>query len=233
VSAELLELATEALGQLVDDVVFVGGATVHLWVTEEAAPPVRATDDVDVICDVTSYAEYQGLADRLREQGLHEAIDEDVICRWRHPDSGLAIDVMPTAEEVLGFSNPWYVLGIETAVDVALPSGRIIRAVPPPVVIATKLAAWLGRGRGDVLKSLDVHDIVVLVNGRPELAAELANQDEDLRTYVANELESLRSEAYFDYVIQDAVRGYGDAAPARADVVRDRVDAIITRVSPD
>jgi len=41
-SEALLELAAEILGPLVDDVVFVGGATVHLWVTEEAAPPVRA-----------------------------------------------------------------------------------------------------------------------------------------------------------------------------------------------
>ena len=58
-SEALLELAADILGPLVDDVVFVGGATVHLWLTEAAAPPVRATDDVDVICDVTSYAEYQ------------------------------------------------------------------------------------------------------------------------------------------------------------------------------
>ena len=46
----MLELAAEILGPLVGDVVFVGGATVHHWITEEAPPPVRATtDDVDVI----------------------------------------------------------------------------------------------------------------------------------------------------------------------------------------
>ena len=44
------------------------------------------------------------------------------------------------------------------------------RAVAPPIVIATKLAAWRGRGAGDVLRSLDVHDIVVLVDGRPSSA---------------------------------------------------------------
>lgn len=111
-SEALLELAAEILGPLVDDVVFVGGATVHLWLTEAAAPPVRATDDVDVICDVTSYAEYQVLSERLRGRGLEEAMDEPVICRWRHRDSGLAIDVMPTSEDVLGFSNRWYEAGI-------------------------------------------------------------------------------------------------------------------------
>ena len=95
----MLELAAEILGSLVDEVVFVGGATVHLWITEEAAPPVRATDDVDVICDITTYSQYQALAEKLRNRGLGEASGEPIICRWRHRPSGLAIDVMPTAEK--------------------------------------------------------------------------------------------------------------------------------------
>ncbi len=229
-SEVLLELAADILGPLVDDVVFVGGATVHLWLTEGAAPPVRATDDVDVICDVTSYAEYQVLAERLRERGLEEAMDEPVICRWRHRDSGLAIDVMPTSEDVLGFSNPWYEIGIATAIEVELPSGKRIRAVAPPVVIATKLAAWLGRGAGDVLTSLDVHDTVVLIDGRPELIDELAAQPEDLRNFVAAELTSLREANYFEYVVQAAVAAYGDVANERAAIVDELLDAIIARL---
>ncbi len=73
-SEALLELAADILGPLVEEVVFVGGATIHLWLTEAAAPPVRATDDVDVICDVASYAQYRALAARLRERGLGEAM---------------------------------------------------------------------------------------------------------------------------------------------------------------
>ena len=30
-------------------VVFVGGAAVTLWITDPAAPPVRPTNDVDVV----------------------------------------------------------------------------------------------------------------------------------------------------------------------------------------
>jgi predicted nucleotidyltransferase len=226
----LLELAADILVPLVEDVIFVGGATVHLWLTESAAPPVRATDDVDVICDATSYAQYQALAERLRERGLEEAMGESVICRWRHRDSGLAIDVMPTSEDVLGFSNPWYEIGIATALELELRSGKRIRAVAPPVVIATKLAAWLGRGAGDVLTSLDVHDIVVLIDGRPELIDELAAQPEELREYVAAELASLREVDYFEYVVQAAVAAYGEVAMQRAAIVADRLDAIATRL---
>jgi hypothetical protein len=137
---------------------------------------------------------------------------------------------MPTAEEVLGFSNRWYPLGIETAIERTLAPGVSIRGVAPPLVIATKLAAWRGRGHGDILRSLDVHDIVVLSNGRPELADEPATQGVELRTYVAQELAALLAEPYFDYVVQSVVAGYGDVAQARATIVRDRLAAIIERV---
>jgi predicted nucleotidyltransferase len=229
-SEDLLELAAGILGPVVEDVAFVGGATIHLWLTEETAPSVRATDDVDVICDVASYGEYQKLAERLRDRRLEEAYAEPVICRWRHRESGLAIDVMPTSEEVLGFSNRWYDLALKTAVERVLPSGRALRAVAPPVLIATKLAAWRGRGNEDVLRSLDVHDVVVLVDGRPELVDELSTQDRHLRSYVGDELAGLLENERFEYVIQSAVAGYGDVARDRAMIVKARFDAIVGRL---
>lgn len=227
-SDELLELAAEILGPVLDEVVFVGGATIHLWLTERAVPGVRATDDVDVICDVATYGQYQALAEQLRQCGLREAIDEPVICRWRHDRTRLAIDVMPTSEGILGFSNPWYDAGIRTAVARELSSGVSVRAMIPPVLVASKLAAWHGRGNGDVLKSLDVHDIVVLVNGRPELGEEIEAQQSDLRTYVANEVAALLADQSFDYVLQDAVTGYGDAGGERAVLLRSRLEALVT-----
>src|SRR5262249_55031354 len=121
-SDDLLVAAAEALAPFVDELVFVGGATVHLWLTEPAAPPVRTTDDVDVICEVAGYGNYARLADRLREAGLRQELNERVICRWRDPASGIAIDVMPTDESILGFSNRWYPRAIETAVECRLSS---------------------------------------------------------------------------------------------------------------
>lgn len=55
-SIPLLELAASKLGVLADELVFVGGATIALWITDPAVPPTRATDDVDVMCDVAGYA---------------------------------------------------------------------------------------------------------------------------------------------------------------------------------
>jgi hypothetical protein len=46
------------LGPVLDEVVFVGGATIHIWITDPGAPPTRATDDVDVVCEVATRTEY-------------------------------------------------------------------------------------------------------------------------------------------------------------------------------
>lgn len=56
-SVELLERAAAALGELSAEVVFVGGATVSLWITDPGAPPPRPTLDVDVVVEVSSRRE--------------------------------------------------------------------------------------------------------------------------------------------------------------------------------
>jgi len=43
----------------------------------------------------------------------------------------------------------------------------------PPLFIATKLEAFRGRGGGDVVTSHDLEDIVMVIDGRPELVEAL------------------------------------------------------------
>lgn len=93
--------AVRLLGDLADEVAFVGGASVPLLLTDPAAPDVRPTLDVDVIVEAATRHDYYRVAERLRSRGFAE--DMDVVCRWRH--GALALDVMPTDEAVLGFSN--------------------------------------------------------------------------------------------------------------------------------
>ncbi len=155
-SALQLEAAAAILGPILGEVVFVGGATIQLWLTEPGAPPACATDDVDVVCEVATRAEYYWLGSRLRERGLQEASGEPVICRWRSSDPQLVLDVMPTNPDILGFSNPWYAEAISTATVIALDSGAEIRVATPAPLVATKLCAWKGRGKGDLLRSLDI-----------------------------------------------------------------------------
>jgi hypothetical protein len=225
-SAQQLEVAAEVLGPMLGEVVFVGGATVHLWLTEPAAPPARATEDVDVICEVATRAEYYRLGERLRGRGLEEAADQPVLCRWRSADPRLVLDVMPTDPAILGFSNPWYEEAISSAATIGLASGAEILAATPVPLVATKLSAWKGRGGGDLLRSLDVHDVLTLFDGRAELPDEIAAAPPGLRAFIEAELSALRAERYFDYAVEGATASYGALATARAAIVRERLDLI-------
>jgi predicted nucleotidyltransferase len=222
----LLETAATTLGPLLEEVVFLGGASIDLWLSDPGAPAARTTDDVDVVCDITSLAAYYRLGERLRERGFAEASDSRVICRWRHRDTGLLLDVMPRDADVLGFSNPWYTHTIETAVDRVLPSGLQLRAATPPNIVATKLAAWHGRGNGDMLRSLDLHDILVLVDGRPELVEEVAGEPRKIRRYIGRELAVLNDNPYFTYLAESALQGYGQLTTARLQLLLERVSSI-------
>jgi predicted nucleotidyltransferase len=136
---------------------------------------------------------------------------------------------MPTAADILGFSNPWYEEAILTAATVTLDSGAAIRAATPPALVATKLCAWKGRGGGDLLRSLDVHDVLTLIDGRSELASEVEGMPSELRSYVRDELVQLQKESYFGYAVDGATAGYGPLGGDRATLLRDRLQQIISR----
>jgi hypothetical protein len=137
---EMLERAAEALGSLADaDVAFVGGATIALWGTDQAAAAFRPTDDVDVIVGVTSRVAYYRFEERLRGVGFVNDEESGLTCRFRHPGRHLILDAMPTNAAILGFENRWQKEAFPHAEAVELPSGRMIKAVPPTYLLATKL----------------------------------------------------------------------------------------------
>ena len=101
---EILEMTVKQLGGLADEMVFLGGCATGLLITDKAAPPIRVTRDVDTIVQAGSLAEYQKLSEKLRKQGFKEdTSDEAPLCRW--VGDNVILDVMPTDEKVLGFSN--------------------------------------------------------------------------------------------------------------------------------
>lgn len=117
---------------------------------------------------------------------------------------------MPTLEEVLGFSNPWYPLAITSAQTMVLPSGAAIQVITAPVFLATKLEAFAGRGGGDYLFSHDLGDVIAVIDGRDELASEIQGAAPELRAYLAEQFRRLLATRAF----RDSLPGHlpGDAA---------------------
>jgi hypothetical protein len=186
-----LEEVAFALGDLLPRVTFVGGSTTALLVDQAAHHGIRNTDDVDVIIDVATLIDYQKFSTRLRELGFREDIDGPV-CRWLIDTSSgrVKLDVMPTDEKILGFSNRWYKQAIEHAFEVALPNGPVIRVVSPIYFLATKFEAFAGRGKGDYF-SHDLEDIVFVMENRSGMILELADSPDDLKRYFAGQASIL------------------------------------------
>jgi hypothetical protein len=223
----LLESVAHALGPLCDRFVFVGGCATGLLVTDRAASPVRATRDVDVVVEVVSLAGYHTLERQLEQAGFsHDRSEDAPVCRWIV--GGCMLDVMPTDESVLGFGNRWYYVAVRTAEPVLLPSGRSIRLIAPPVFLATKLEAFHGRGGGDFLASHDLEDIAVLIDGRPELVHEVATCEDELRTYLADEIESLLRNAAFLEALPGHLPG-DETGQARLPIIRERLRLLTER----
>lgn len=72
---DMAEVARK-LGDLVHEVVFLGGAAVPLLVPAAVVPTVRSTDDVDCVVRAETYSEYSHVGERLRKLGSQECRDE-------------------------------------------------------------------------------------------------------------------------------------------------------------
>jgi hypothetical protein len=215
----MLEAAAGHLGSLLDEVVFVGGATVELWITDEAAPEFRPTADVDVVVEITTQRDYYRFEKRVLASGFANDAESGVICRFKHGRSGLILDVMPTEASILGFQNRWQAEAFPHAVTRTLPSGQEIRAIPPPFLLATKLEAFSTRGKLDFFGSRDFGDVVALIDGREELTEEITAAPESVHAYISQRLDRLSQHRDFD-------RGLEGALPSSPEA-RDRVDLVI------
>jgi len=186
---EILTRVAERLASSSEDFVYVGGAIVGLLVTDPAAARPRPTDDVDVIVQVAGFADYQTrLIPELKRLGLKEDIDAKTVCRWLL--DGVKVDVMPTNDAILGFSNRWYPDAITSALTTAI-GGTSLRVISAPYFIGTKLEAFRSRGGEDYYESHDLEDILVVVDGRPEIVEEIAKSDGEVRAYIAGEVGKL------------------------------------------
>ena len=201
------------LGDLKDKVVFVGGCATGLFITDPAMPEVRATQDVDVIVDVASWVEYYRIEEALRSRGFKQDMSENApVCRWLV--DAIKVDIMPTQEDILGFSNRWYLPAINNADHIELEKNLTIRLVTPPYFLATKIEAFKGRGGGDYVASHDMEDIITVLDGRPEIVSEIRNSSDDLKIFLSDTFRTLLTNGEF----LDAIPGH--LPPDRASQAR-------------
>ena len=221
----MIKIVAERLGPLRPKVVFLGGSATGFHITDKAEPEIRATKDVDIIVEVASRVDFHQLEKTLRELGFFQKIQkEDPICRWYIDD--VIVDFMPTDENILGFSNRWYLPAIKNSVTIELEPSFEIRLVTAPYFLGTKLDAFFGRGKGDFLVSHDMEDIINLINGRVEIIEEIKNSEVDLKEFIISTLQSFSDDDLF----LEALPGHllpDQASQGRRSIILERIKKIV------
>lgn len=219
-----VELVARALGELCDELVFVGGCAAGMLCTSVQAPPPRATFDVDLVAEVTALAGYHALETRFAERGFARDMSPDApICRWRVGE--VEVDLMPTDDRILGFSNRWYPVATTTTIPLTLPSGTRIRLISAPAFLATKFEAFATRGGNDIMASHDFEDIINVLDGRPGIETEIADAGGELAAYLAERFRDVLRHPDFENTLPGLVV-YDDLYDNRIETVRRRMTAI-------
>jgi predicted nucleotidyltransferase len=186
---EMIAMVAERLGALCEQVAFLGGATVSLFLTSAGAAEPRSTLDVDAIVRVSTRLEYEALSRKLRALRFKEDTSEGApACRWLV--DGVTIDLVPIGETVLGFGSRWFAEAYAHA-ELRTIAGISLKVVTAPYFVVTKLEAFKGRGRGDYAASQDIEDLIAVVDGRDELVTEVAEAEIGVRRYLAREIQRL------------------------------------------
>jgi len=183
-----IKAVAHALAGLNAKVVFVGGATISLY-PDRPILDVRPTDDVDVIIEIVNYKNRSLLEERLRTLGFSHDIDSGVICRYRI--HGIIVDIAPTDDASVGFSNRWYPAGFEQSISYQIDEQTSINILDAPYFIATKLEAHKGRGDNDGRTSQDFEDIVFVLENRSTIWQEMSTTNDELQQYLLAEFLNL------------------------------------------
>lgn len=186
----MLQTVARGLGNLKEEMVFVGGAVAELYADDPAASDIRPTIDVDCVIEIHSRTEHAKLEADLRAKGFaNDTMQGAPICRFVY--QGIKVDVMPTEEKFLGFSNRWYSEGIKNKIIKTLPDGTLIFVFSPEYYLATKFEAHNSRGGIDLRQSHDFEDIIYILGNCKDIVSTIENACDSVKDYLVNECQNL------------------------------------------
>lgn len=189
-----------ALGELNEQVIYVGGATVGLYINDPAADDVRPTKDVDISLSIATIDELEQVRESLNKKGFIQTAEDDVICRFRYED--VKVDVMNTKAIGWAPANPWFALGFDNRLHLEI-EGQPIFIIPLPYFLATKFAAYNSRGKNEPRTSHDFEDIIYVIDNRTDLVEQILSANNTIKPFLKSEFKNI----LIDKVKQEAVAG--------------------------
>jgi predicted nucleotidyltransferase len=193
-----VEIVAKALGELVHEVVFVGGSILGLYVRDSAAESPRPTYDVDVSVQVSSYSDMNRLSEKLIKLKFYPAQHESVLYRYQFKN--ILVDFIPVENTPLGPTNSWLKPGSTKASAVEL--GDItINILPISYFIATKWEAFKNRGN-DPRWSHDFEDLIYLLDNSSNLFSELYHSDKKVQDFLKEFCSFILTHPYKNEIIE-------------------------------
>lgn len=183
---ESIRLVADAMSRVDDEVVFVGGSVLGLYIRDSVAAEVRPTMDIDVFLHVVSASDAENIRQRMITAGFQQLAEDTVMCRFRL--SGTVVDVMSTTSVSWMPSNRWFLPGLSHTIRVDI-DGIGIRLLSLPYFISAKWDAFQSRGMDEPRLSHDFEDIAWLIDHVVDLDEILSASDEHVRRHVIHIFE--------------------------------------------
>lgn len=198
---EVLRPVVDRLNETNISYVLVGGITVPFYLASELAGSIRPTKDIDIIVAAVKLAQFDRIEERLRDAGFLNHLE--VRHRWLL--NGTLIDIVPAESEVLPNVNRWYPVTYSTAEPVEIAPGCGAMMASPACFLATKMEAFIRRGKGDFLASHDLEDFISVIDGRETIEREIAfGCPEEVREFLRLSVRQLLANREF----LDAIEGF-------------------------
>lgn len=221
----VIKKVAQALGELNEQVIYVGGATVGLYINDPAADDVRPTKDVDISLSIASIGELEKIREAVIRKGFKQTAEDDVICRFRYED--VKVDIMNTQAIGWAPANPWFASGFKNRVLTSI-DGYEIFILPLPYFLATKFAAYNHRGQNEPRTSHDFEDVVYVIDNCMDVVKKVIEANEDVKPFLKQEFESILS----DKVKQEAIAGnlFFETRDERMSMITDKLKQMVSEL---
>ena len=217
----VIQKIANALGALNKEVVYVGGATVSLYINDPAAEDVRPTKDVGISLSIATVGELDKVRVELIKRGFNQSSKDKIICRFRYED--ILVDVMNTKAVGWAPANPWFEPGFKHKKTIDI-EGQKIQILSLDYFLASKFAAFNNRGANEPRTSHDFEDIIYIFDNCTDIVEQLVQAKEDVKPFLMEQLEEILN----NRTKQEAIYGnlYYETQQGRYDIIMDNIKKI-------
>lgn len=226
INREIIKKVARALGELNDEVIYVGGATVSLYINDPAADDVRPTKDIDISLSVATINELEQIREKLISKGFTQSAELDVICRFKLDD--ILVDVMNTKAISWAPANPWFKVGFKNLETIKI-DGFVIQIMPLTSFLASKYAAYDERGGDDPRFSHDIEDITYILDNRTDWHHILQTEkNKKLKLFLVERLKLIKNNRVFQEAILSNL--FKETAEERLNLILQKIDYVVEKL---